>query len=398
MRTYEKTHPWISYQIDLRRASPRFWLKLGEATSKCEHIAGVTLRPTIAQRLHWLYLAKGVQATTAIEGNSLTEEQVLKRLEGKLELPQSKEHLAQEIDNVAAACNEISETLKAGKLQLTRDRICDFNRTVLKNLAPQDNLVPGEIRKHSVVVGTVYRGAPAEDCDYLLTRLCAWLSGPNFEPPAEMATVYAIIKAVTAHLYLAWIHPFGDGNGRTARLVELQILLAAGIPTPAAHLLSNHYNETRAEYYRQLGSASKSGGDIVPFVEYAVAGFVDGLREQLAVIREQQWDAVWRNYVHESFRDRSGTASHRQRHLVLDLSRRDAPVPAAQLPDLSPRLARVYAQKSSKTLQRDLDAVEKMGLVERTPSGVRARRETILAFLPWRKETRGDREIGAADK
>jgi len=82
-----------------------------------------------------------------------------------------------------------------------------------------------------------------------------------------------------------WIHPFGDGNGRTARLVEFQILLQAGIPSPAAHLLSNHYKQTRTEYYRQLATASRSGGNILPFIEYAVGGFVDGLKEQLALIR-----------------------------------------------------------------------------------------------------------------
>ena len=118
----------------------------------------------------------------------------------------------------------------------------------------------------------------------------------------------------------------GDGNGRTARLVEFQILLGAGVPTPAAHLLSNHYNQTRTEYYRQLDRASKSGGDIVPFIEYAARGFVDGLREQLHKIRDQQWDVSWRSYVHEKFRDQSGTNAKRQRDLVLELSTAREPV------------------------------------------------------------------------
>jgi Fic family protein len=61
----------------------------------------------------------------------------------------------------------------------------------------------------------------------------------------------ALMKAILTHLYIAWIHPFGDGNGRTARLAELQILLAAGMPMPASHLLSNHYNTTRTDLYRQ---------------------------------------------------------------------------------------------------------------------------------------------------
>src|SRR6266436_58210 len=73
MRTFERTHSWISFRIDLRQARPQLWLLLGEAASKCEHIAGVPLRPATAQSLHQLYLAKGALATTAIEGNTLTE-------------------------------------------------------------------------------------------------------------------------------------------------------------------------------------------------------------------------------------------------------------------------------------------------------------------------------------
>jgi Fic/DOC family len=41
-----------------------------------------------------------------------------------------------------------------------------------------------------------------------------------------------LVKAILAHLYIAWIHPFGDGNGRAARLMELRILLEAGVPMP----------------------------------------------------------------------------------------------------------------------------------------------------------------------
>ena len=385
MRTYERTHPWITFLIDLQRAGPRLWLYLGEAASKCDHIAGVPLRPLTADSLHLLYLAKGALATTAIEGNTLTEKEVLQHLEGRLDLPPSKEYLAREIDNIVKACNIIGERLHSADHALTPEHVCEFNRWVLENLPAEEDVIPGTVRTHSVIVGAVYRGAPAEDCEYLLERLCQWLSGPDFESPEGMEMVYAILKATIAHLYLAWIHPFGNGNGRTARLMEFQILLAAGVPTPAAHLLSNHYNQTRSEYYRQLDRASKSGGDIIPFLEYAVQGFVDGLKEQLEVIRGQQWDVAWRNFVHEAFRDKTGASDQRQRHLVLDLSTNNEPAPVSKLGEFTPRLAKAYANKTAKTMQRDLAALEKMGLIERTAKGVRVRREIILAFLPWRK-------------
>jgi hypothetical protein len=86
-------------------------MNLGEAASKCEHIAGVPLRPLVAHELHQLYLAKGVLGTTAIEGNTLSEEQVRQILKGELKLPPSKEYLQQEIENILQACNEIGVLL-----------------------------------------------------------------------------------------------------------------------------------------------------------------------------------------------------------------------------------------------------------------------------------------------
>ncbi|MCC7014876.1 MAG: Fic family protein [Planctomycetes bacterium] len=385
MRTYERSHPWITFRLDLRHSGPRLWMDLGEAASKCEHIAGVPLRPATARELHRLFLAKGALATTAIEGNTLTEGEVLDHLQNKLDLPRSKEYLAQEIDNIVAACRAIGERCLQGDDTLTPKTVAEFNRQVLDKLPLKEGVIPGRLRHDSVVVGNVYRGAPPVDCEHLLERLCTWLNGPDFRAPKGMELAYAVLEAVVAHVYLAWIHPFDDGNGRTARLMEFHILLAAGVPTPAAHLLSNHYNQTRAEYYRLLDQASKSGDDLVPFVEYAVRGFVDGLREQLALIRGQQFDVVWRNYVHEKFHDRNSPHEVRQRHLVLDLSLSPGSVPIARITEVSPRIARAYAGKSTKTLQRDLAALEALELIERTANEVRARREVVSAFLPWRR-------------
>jgi hypothetical protein len=82
--------------------------------------------------------------------------------------------------------------------------------------------------------------------------------------------------------------------------VEFAILAdCAMVPVPAAHLLSNHYNLTRDQYYRELDKASKSGGDTLGFLSYAITGFVDGIREAISMVREQQIHVAWVNYVHE---------------------------------------------------------------------------------------------------
>lgn len=386
IREHTRTHPWITFTIDLRRASPAFWMALGEAQSKCEHLAGVPLQPEIAKHLHGVYLAKGIQATTAIEGNTLSEEEVLERIDGKKTLPPSKEYMGQEIDNVLGAANEILEKIEQEEYKpLNLEMISAFNRQILNRLEVQDHVTPGEIRTCSVGVAG-YRGAPAQDCQYLMEELCRWLESDAFRPPPEQRIAYGLIKAVVAHIYIAWIHPYGDGNGRTARLVEVKTLLEAGAPSVAGHLLSNHYNMTRTEYYRQLDRASKNGGNILPFIQYAVEGFVDQLREQIRLVKYQLWDVSWRNYIHELFRNSNSAADVRRRHLALAISMAKKAVPVKDLTGLTPKLAQEYASKTRKTLTRDLNALIELDLIKKTEDGYTDRAETILAFLPVRRE------------
>lgn len=390
---YQSSHPWITFQLRLPPDRLHLWLRLGEVTSKIEHLAGVPLRPDLARELHEIYLAKGALATTAIEGNTLSEEQVKLQIEGKLSLPKSQQYLQQEVQNILDVCNrEAAELVAIGgnpPPQLSVDLIKAYNRDVLKGLALDADVVPGEIRSHSVLVGNVYRGAPAADCEFLLGRLCEWLNGSDFEPADEELRIpLALVKAVVAHVYLAWIHPFGDGNGRTARLVEFHLLFASGVPLPAAHLLSDHYNLTRTEYYRELARASGSGGDLIPFISYALQGFLDGIRAQIGRVREQQMRVAWENYVHDRFRQfKVSPTQKRRRDLVLELTAHDW-VDTGNVALLTPQIARDYATAGDRMLQRDLNAIAALNLVERRHGKVRARTELVRAFLPHRVETK----------
>lgn len=343
---------------------------------------GVPLKPATAEELHKLYLARGARATTAIEGNTLTEEEVSRLVDGNLELPPSKEYLGREVENIINACNSILNWIEAGsRPAITPERIKALNRQVLDGLSLDEGVVPGETRMHAVGVGR-YRGAPAQDCEHLLARLCNWLeNGEDWDNIAELGLAVPLLKALVAHIYLAWIHPFGDGNGRTARLIEYQILVSSGFPSPAGHLLSNHYNETRSEYYRQLDKSINVPDDPSGFFLYALRGFVDGLLNQMSFVRKQQLDVAWENYVHDKFRDRNQAAATRRRHLVFDLPDQ-TPVKRSEIRELSPRLAAEYAGKTGKTISRDINALETMGLIRRAPQGIVKNQEAILAFLP----------------
>lgn len=384
-RRYLASHPWLKFgAVDLSAAPYSLWMLLGEASSKVEHLRGVPLRPEAQLRLHEIYLAKGAWATAQIEGNTLTEDEVRSLLEGGLELPPSREYQAQEIRNIVAAVNDIANVLdRGGPQELTPELIADYNKAVLAALEVAPGVVPGAYREGSVGVGP-YLGAPAEDVEFLSGRLCEWL-GSNFNPPEDspdLAFVFSLVKAILAHLYFEWIHPFGDGNGRTGRLIEFHVLVSSGVPFPAAHLLSNHYNLTRPEYYRQLHLASLSGGDYLPFLSYAVQGLVDGLRAQIGLVQGEQVDVMWENYVHQMLP--GGTESaERRRTLVFELSRQTEPTLRSNLMKLTPGIAVAYARKTPKTLTRDLNLLRKLGLI-RPVSGQRltANKELMQGFLP----------------
>ena len=384
-RDYLASHSWITFRLDVTKAPWTFWNHVGEARSKCSHLANTPLPPSLAEQMERVYLARGAHATTAIEGNTLSEKQALAAVEGRLQLPRSQRYLRQELENVVHAIAAIEQEIHAGgRLELTLQRLRELNAQVLADLEVDDHVRPGALRTHAVVVGGVYRGAPPQDCEYLVVRMCDWLNGPDFQGDddgGERDFMLALLKAITAHIYIAWIHPFGDGNGRTARLIEFAILTAAGVPSVAAHLLSNHYNATRSRYYRELDHASKSGGELTRFLDYAAEGFVGELQQQLDELHGWVVQAAWTNYVYEYFGDAHTVTPRRQRDLVLALPSDDY-TPRAEVSTLTPHLAQAYANKGPKTVTRDLNALSKAGLIERTPEGVRARRELMMSFVP----------------
>jgi Fic family protein len=386
-RTYLRTHPWINFNLQADRFDHETWMMLGEAASKANHIAGAPLSPSAAKAMLQVFVAKGALATAAIEGNTLTEEQVLQQVQGKLKLPPSQEYLQREVQNIIDACNWIVDDLsKNGTRKIDLDFCCTLNAKVLDGLVLDEGTKGGKIRQHEVVVGNVYKGAPAEDCRYLVEEL-----GSHLERIAsEKNDGYhmAILSALFAHMYMALIHPFGDGNGRTARLLEFYILLRAGLSQPTGHLLSNHYNLTRNVYYRELDKISKTGGDTHGFIKYALHGFVDGLKEQIDRIRVEQMRVTWINYVHEKFDGEHSVTDQRRRSLVLALGDRNRPAKVSELEELTVKVSKFYNGKTDKTLTRDINALVSMGLARRL-SGRRleAAIDTIEAFLPWKLPT-----------
>lgn len=392
-RPFLRSHRWVDFRSPVRALGPGFWLHVGAAESKCVHIARSPLKPDLAERLHQTSITKGARATTAIEGNTLTEEQVARAVRGELEVPPSQEYLKREADNVISAFNDITDSLitRRESLELSTDVLCRWNAKILDGLELADDVRAGEIRQHSAVVGR-YRGAPWQDCEFLVELLCDWINGDELRPPEDendpVARFYcAFLRATLAHLYLAWIHPFGDGNGRLSRLVEFAVLIEAGVPLTAAHLLSHHYNVTRSRYYARLEESSRSPGSsgVTRFLDYAAEGFTDQLAEQIVEISRAVFATTWREYVYDTLP--AGTvAQRRQRKVMLELPSalqpKDDWIERSDIRALTPEIATLYADKGPRTVARDINSLHDRGVIVVSGDLVAANSSLLLQHIP----------------
>jgi Fic family protein len=391
--TREEQFRYITFAYDTNQITPRMWLSLGEAMSKCQHLAGVPLKPAAAKAMKTISLIRGVQATTAIEGNTLSEEQVGKIVaKGTANVPPSQEYMQREVQNVLEAIREIDAALTSGRaIPITVNRLCELNGLVLDGIPVKPEVIPGKLRTHNVTVGT-YLAPQASELPELAEHLTRWLrelrSQVNQKSTGGERFVNAVLAAILAHLYIAWIHPFGDGNGRVARLIEVQILSESGvIPDVATGLLSDHYNKTRGQYYLALDGAQR---DVTSFIGYALQGLLDELRSQIAMVRGENLAIHWESYVYETFRAKPSTvARDRQRQLALTMTEKW--ISANEATELTPAIAKKYGGAGPRMPARDLNDLVKMGLVEKRGRQYRARRSVIEAFIPptWEERYTG---------
>ena len=358
---------------------------LGECHALVHALTDIPLQPEYRQRLLIVSLRKGAQATTAIEGNTLSEEEIEKLQEG-WSLPPSKEYLQTEVNNILEAFNTLlREIITEDKVSIvTPDLIKDFHYMIGKDLGEHFDAIPGRFRDDRRHVGT-YLAPEHKYVPELIEKLCVWL-GKEFHYSDGQDFATAVIQAIVTHVYIEWIHPFGDGNGRTGRLFEFYILLRAGLPSIVSHILSNFYNLTRPEYYRQLDRARKKK-DLTEFIQYALQGFRDGLKENLNIIQESQFSVFWQHYIYETFADLKYTkkgAFKRKRALMLQI-----PIGGMftvdELLEISSDVAKKYATFGRPTILRDLKELQELNLLRKVGRNYSANTKILKAMMPDKK-------------
>lgn len=386
-RAYEKDFPWLNFRLGLEDLPWSSWAHLGESYSKCRHLVGTPLQPGVAMHLSAVYMRRGALASAAIEGNTLTEAEVEDIIVHDRHLPDSRSYLEQEVRNVLDALEAVRvDAAQESDFRLTPELIREVHAQILSELETDEHVTPGAFRDVVVGVGT-YRGPPAEDVAYLVDELCTWINAILDEAASrtreDEAFFYWFLAATMAHLYIAWIHPFGDGSGRTARLIECAILAHSGqVPWISTNLLSDFYNKTRSRYYSVLEVTSRRKDPLL-FVAYSAEGYRDQLREQVEAVQAEQRKVAWVNFVHELFQNEPTTPTTARRRLVA-LRLPEAPaLNQTQIRHLTPEIAEAYAGTSQRLFRRDMSRLIELGLIEEQQNRTfRARIEIIDAFRP----------------
>ncbi len=197
--------------------------------------------PAVVKKLEEQFRLEWTYNSNAIEGNTLNlreTELVLNRglTIGKKSL---REHF--EVLNHAEAIT-LLENICTKKKDLSEDLILSLHRLILKNI---DDAEAGRYRQSNVmIVGAVHIPPQAVKVPRLMGELLAWYHENSRKIPAPELAAWVHYKFVN-------IHPFIDGNGRTARLLMNLILMRAGYP-PAVILTVD-----RKKYYRVLKDADK---------------------------------------------------------------------------------------------------------------------------------------------
>ncbi len=253
---------------------------LTEAKTLYMTIRDLPIVPQYAAPLEEELVKRSIFGTAAIEGNPLSEEKVGKIVEKPIDVSRQLEQFEQEIKNLQEAYNEfvVSCPQSGTNMLLQEDQIKRVHRIITDKVKYENNL-PGKYRNEKVKVGDKDHGGiytPPKilaDIESLMKIFIDWMNSEG------VLSLEPIIRAALAHYYLGLIHPFRDGNGRTARIVEAHLLTCSGYKYVPV-MLSNFYYKNIDQYFLAFSVTEKNkNNDMTYFLEFVTRGLVESLRE-----------------------------------------------------------------------------------------------------------------------
>jgi Fic family protein len=274
--------------------------------------------------------------STEIEGNQLNLGQVEALYANKkVDAPDRDIY---EVKNYLDALKYI-EKVVATKKSITEKVILKIHKLVAdKTLASQycGHYRPCPIyvvrRKLGLPQETLYIGPEAKRVPQLMRELVTWLE------MSEKKEISPVIVAAVAHMEIAAIHPFNDGNGRTARALATMILYQRGYDFRHLFALEDYYNTDRPSYYKAINlgkTYDERRVDMTSWLEYFIVGFkeeIDEVKRKISSLSNYTVDGKIKSQIYLTpeqlkivdFVDQVGRISVRDVEDVLSCPRRTA--------------------------------------------------------------------------
>jgi cell filamentation protein, protein adenylyltransferase len=286
----------------IRYSIPRRWIHYDSqtitnalATAKATILSLQTIpyQKQWVERLQQAELKREIAGTSRIEGAEFTERELEEALQATTDaLVTRSQRQARAVKRAYDWIASIPDD-RPTDAQLIRE----IHRRIVTG-ADDDHCPPGELRKQdqNVIFGMPeHRGAGGgQEVDAAFQGLADALR-------REFRDHDPIVRAMAAHYHLAAMHPFLDGNGRTARALEALLLKRAGLRDTAFVAMSNYYYEEKTGYLKALAETRARDFDLTPFLSFALKGVeVQGGR-LLGEIRREMQKEMFRSLAQRLF-------------------------------------------------------------------------------------------------
>ena len=240
-----------------------------------QKIADMTITPRILATLRESARLQSIHYSTMIEGNRLTEEEVKQVIIASYRIPE-KARDEKEVLGYYAALEWVEEVAKKN-VPITEEIIQKIHALVLgggkKRVKLSSYRIGQNVIRDTLSKRIVYMPPEAKDVNSLMQELIEWIEIEikNDLPPPLISGV--------AHYQFATIHPYYDGNGRSARLLTTLIMHRLGYDLKGIYSLDEYYAEDLLSYYDALTIGpshnyymGRKEADITKWVEYFCLG------------------------------------------------------------------------------------------------------------------------------
>lgn len=250
-----------------------------------DKIRGSRILPETQASIRLRASVESVHSSTSIEGNPLNVNEVRVVITSD-EILTKDEYAEIEVQNYKNALDYIDKR-RYGSSEITLEDILELHRIITDRLLNKTR--NGKIRKNPVYIENqdheiLYEAIDADKVEGALVELLDWVRESQF-------SVHPVIIAAVIHFRIAAIHPFADGNGRTARALTSLFLALNQYDCNGSLVLDSYYASDRRAYYAILqllngrNYASSVKSDLTPWLEYFTDGFLTSLHVLDAEIR-----------------------------------------------------------------------------------------------------------------